>query len=89
MVSNVAFDLKKSAYVPVDLGDAVKGNIKIEYGADNSQVVIDYDLRVALVGGILQDTLPLFPTFGNFSSQLDKLYVAHLSRLGIQLPPIR
>ncbi len=88
LIPHVVFDLKKSSYVPVDLGDAAKGNIKIEYGANNSQVVINYDLAVSFIGGRLQDTLPLFPTFVNFSSQL-KLYVAHLSRLGIQLPPIR
>jgi hypothetical protein len=88
MVSNVVFNLKKSAAVRVDAGDAVKGKIKIEYGANNTQVVIDYDLKIAFVGGILQDIIPLFPTFGKFSSHLE-LYVAHLSRLEMRLPPTR
>ena len=88
MVSNVVFDLKKSAYVRVNVGRAVKGKIKIEYGADDTQVAISYDLSVAFIGGRLQDTIPLFPTFGIFSSHL-KLYVTNLSRSETKPLPTR
>ena len=82
LIPHVVFDLKKSKYVRVDLGEAVQGKLKIVYGANNSQVIFDYDLAISFVGGRSQDTIPLFPTFGNFSSHL-KLYVAYLSRLGM------
>ena len=88
LASNVVFDLKNSAYVLVDLGKAAKGKFKIEYGVNDSQVVVNYDLKLAFVSSKLKDIIPLFPTFGIFSSYL-KLYVAHLFQLEIRLPSTR
>ena len=70
LIPDVVFDLKHSAYVPVDLGDAANGKLRIRYSADGSQVVIDYNLTVSFIGGTLEDEIPLFPVFGNFSSTL-------------------
>ena len=88
MISDVAFKLNHSDAVEVNLGKAANGTIKIEYyGANKELVAFNYNLNIAFVGKG-QDTIGLFPVSVNSSSQL-KLYIAHLSCLGNQLPPRR